>query len=88
MSKREGYMSEVELVKGEAPTCVQCGEYMPYGTNWDKFVPVCTNPRCPCWGLLQIGIEKMEEIMGYDKPSRHKREKEKRKKKKKVKVKK
>jgi len=36
---------------------------MLYGTDVDKFVPVCTNPSCPNLGLLQMGIEKITEIL-------------------------
>uniref|UniRef100_A0A6H1ZY97 Uncharacterized protein n=1 Tax=viral metagenome TaxID=1070528 RepID=A0A6H1ZY97_9ZZZZ len=49
--------------KDQAPHCVQCGHEMLYGTDVDKFVPVCTNPSCPNLGLLQMGIEKITEIL-------------------------
>ena len=43
--------------------CVQCGKEMLAGTDWDKFVPICTSPKCPNFGLLQMGIEKVSEFM-------------------------
>ena len=42
-----------------APRCVQCGNKMVYTVDWDKYVPICTEPDCPVYGLLQVGIEKM-----------------------------
>ena len=49
----------MKIKESEPPHCVQCAEEMPYGTDWDKFVPVCHNHKCPNYGLLQMGIEKM-----------------------------
>lgn len=42
--------------------CVQCAEEMPYRTDMvccgDKYsLPICLNPKCPNFGLLQIGVE-------------------------------
>lgn len=51
-----------EKTKRTAPHCVQCGQEMPYGTDGDKFASVCCNPKCPNYGLLQMGIEKMIKI--------------------------
>lgn len=62
----EDFGKKLEAIKHTAPTCVQCLEPMFYGTNWDKHVPICTNPKCPNYGLLQIGLEALEEI-GEDK---------------------
>ena len=53
-------MNKPIKVQPIASHCVQCGEEMPYGTNWDKFVPVCFNHKCPNFGLLQMEIEKMK----------------------------
>ena len=40
--------------------CVQCGEEMPCGLDiCEKYVPICTNHKCPNYGLVQVGIEKM-----------------------------
>ena len=50
--------------KKQSSRCVQCAKEMPYGIDWDKFVPVCHNPKCPNFGLLQMGIEKMKSIGG------------------------
>jgi hypothetical protein len=58
MSKSE----RLKVQKPEIPHCVQCGQPMLMGTNWDKFVPICDNPTCPNYGILQVGIEKMQEL--------------------------
>lgn len=50
---------ESVFIKPKASHCVHCGKPMIYGTNWDKFVPVCFEPDCPNYGLLQIGREGM-----------------------------
>lgn len=47
------------FTKPQTRHCVHCGRPMIYGTNWDKFVPVCFEPDCPNYGLLQIGREGM-----------------------------
>lgn len=42
--------------------CVQCGNKLTSGLELSEcFVPVCLNPKCPNYGLLQIG-EKNESI--------------------------
>ena len=40
-------------------TCNQCHEQMQIEVDED--VMVCSNPACPNYGLLQIGIEDMIE---------------------------
>lgn len=42
--------------------CVQCGKPMAYGTDNGRFIPVCDNPECGNYGLLQIGIEAMTKL--------------------------
>lgn len=43
--------------------CVSCGLPMPHGTDTEIFVPVCLEPDCPAFGLLQMGIEKTAEYL-------------------------
>lgn len=43
-------------------TCNQCGKKMDAIIELEKYnVPVCINPECPNYGLLQISEEKIEE---------------------------
>ena len=43
--------------------CVQCGEEMEcYTAVQDRRVPVCNNPECANYGLLQLGIEIMSNL--------------------------
>jgi hypothetical protein len=47
----------------EPPHCVQCAKEMVYGCDIQKInIPVCSNPGCPNYGLLQIGREGMDKI--------------------------
>jgi hypothetical protein len=49
----------------DARSCVQCGAAMDVGlTDLMRF---CTDPKCPNYGLIQIGIERMKRIKdAYD----------------------
>ena len=41
-------------------TCNYCHKQMPGAVELEKYrVPVCTNPECPVYGLLQIAKEKL-----------------------------
>ena len=43
--------------------CVQCGEEIKYATDvQNKQVTVCNNPKCPNYGLLQLGKEMMDNL--------------------------
>jgi hypothetical protein len=49
-------LAEIDLTL----VCVQCALPMKQGVRIPKskrFIPVCTNPKCPNFGLLQIGIQ-------------------------------
>lgn len=51
-------------------TCVQCLNHMEFAVDEDSFkglVFVCTNPKCPNYGLLAICVEKMPEETLIDK---------------------
>ena len=44
-------------------TCNQCGKQMEAVLELEKFtVPVCLNPGCPNFALLQISVEKVIEF--------------------------
>ena len=44
--------------------CNQCSEQMTGILELEKYViPVCTNPKCPNFALLQISSEKMVEFL-------------------------
>lgn len=58
----EEFAKKFESIKRTAPHCVQCGQPMLMGTNWDKFVPICDNESCPNYGILQVGMEMMNKI--------------------------
>lgn len=54
---------EAVVFGGEMPPyCVQCSSPMIYGINGPKFIPICNNPKCPNYGLLQIGEAEMNKI--------------------------
>jgi len=55
------------MKKDKPSHCVQCNEPMIHGTDWDKFVPICTNPECPNYGLLQIGQEALDDLYKAEK---------------------
>lgn len=54
-----------ELFEEHNPNCVQCGEETAYFAtgDYDKYLRVgmyvCNNEKCPNYGLLQVGIERM-----------------------------
>ena len=51
----------------EPPHCVLCGKEIVYGCNINKVnVPVCDNPKCNNYGILQIGREDMDKIKVRD----------------------
>ena len=58
----EDFGKEFEKIKITPPHCVQCGQPMLMGTQGNRFIPICDNSTCPNWGLLQVGIEKMQEV--------------------------
>lgn len=44
-------------------TCNQCGKQMGAILELEKYtVPVCINPKCPNFALLQISVEKVIEF--------------------------
>lgn len=46
------------------PVCVECGKEMPYAAKIGRTdVPVCANPECPEYGLLQVGREQMDKLV-------------------------
>ena len=50
--------------------CNQCGKQMDAMIELEKWVvPVCTNPECPNFALLQISAEKIAE---FDKKNKKK----------------
>jgi len=49
------------------PHCVQCGDEMVFTTTGEFFHHVCHNTKCPNFGLLQIGIEKMRKAIHDEK---------------------
>lgn len=60
-------------------TCVQCHKPMPHNIKqplWNYSIPICVDPACPNYGLLQVGEEELE-VENCFKPKKHKRTKKK-----------
>lgn len=56
------------MKKIKKTTCVQCGQELEAILELEKWtIPVCTNPSCPNFGLLQIGVKKMFEFIDKQK---------------------
>ena len=52
-------MKKISKIKA---TCNQCNKQMNAILELEKWtIPVCVNPGCPNFGLLQISIEKITE---------------------------
>jgi hypothetical protein len=52
-----------KLFPVEEITCSQCGKKVDAVVELEKWnIPVCINPSCPNFGLLQIGMEKINEF--------------------------
>ncbi len=65
--RRESVMKTGKLPKVKTPTCVMCGGKLQIWSIefYYEFRPislVCANPKCPNYGLLQVGNEKMFEV--------------------------
>ena len=62
MDGRLKKMKNKKHIKIEA-TCNQCGKQMEAILELERYaIPVCVNPACPNFALLQISVEKVIEF--------------------------
>ena len=62
-------MKKISKIKA---TCNQCGKQMDAILELEKWtIPVCTNPSCPNFSLLQISVEKMSEFIKKEKDTKN-----------------
>ena len=63
-SKKRYKWDDDKLFPAEKATCNQCGKKMNAVMELEKWnIPVCVEPCCPNFGLLQISVEKMFEFI-------------------------
>ena len=63
-SKKKRKWDDDKLYLLKKTKCVQCGKELNAILELEKWIiPVCTEPSCPNFGLLQIGVKKMYEFI-------------------------
>jgi len=51
-----------DVVFHEEVTCVQCNRALEYTLDEGETF-ICTNPECPNFGLVQVGMEDVEKYI-------------------------